>query len=404
MRRLLRLAMAIAAALWGGPVLAHDAKSQSAVLLVDDATGEVLEAENETHLWYPASLTKVMTAYLVFEALADGRLTLDQKIPVSEHAVAQPPTKLGLGRGKRVRVKLLLEAMIVRSSNDAAVVLAEAVSGSEAAFAQAMTRRARSLGMTQSYFTNATGLPDEAQVTTARDMVILARALIASFPEQYAFFGKKGFWLNKRSRPTTNGWLRGYAGADGIKTGFTCGSGYNLLAAASRDGRRLIAVVLGGRSSGWRNVRMTKMMDAGFAGTIPAGQPAVLLGDIPRSAGGDAPHVLPGGKCTRTRTAATAVITNGRLPGWGVIFGSFVSKAKANAIISRNKQILKEAGRPGRPAIIAKPRENGQRYAALLVDLKQADAGQACSKLRDYGIYCLALAPHQLNNPDATWR
>ena len=182
MQRLRWLAIVIAAALWCGPATAHESKVHTAALLVDATSGQVLEAENANHLWYPASLTKVMTAYLVFEALADGRLALDQKVPVSKEAAAQPPTKLGLGVGKKVRVALLLETMIVRSSNDAAVVLAEAVSGSEEAFARAMTRKARSLGMTQTFFANATGLPDEAQVTTARDMVILARALLANLP------------------------------------------------------------------------------------------------------------------------------------------------------------------------------------------------------------------------------
>ena len=258
------IALALAAVLWAGSAQAAQKPPKSAVLLVEDATGAVLEAENATHLWYPASLTKVMTAYLVFEALADGRLALDQKVPVSEHAVAQPPTKLGLGLGKNVRVKLLLEVMIVRSANDAAVVLAEAVSGSEAAFAQAMTRKARALGMSQTVFTNASGLPDEGQFTTARDMVILARAVIRDFPERYAFFAKPHFILRKRVRPTTTGWLRAYPGAEGIKSGFTCGSGYNLLSAAERDGRRLIGVVLGGRNSGVRNARMTKLMDKGF--------------------------------------------------------------------------------------------------------------------------------------------
>lgn len=404
MRRLRWLAVMIVAALWWGAAAAHDSKVHTAVLLVDDATGQVLEAENATHRWYPASLTKVMTAYLVFEALADGRLTLEQKVPVSKAAAAQPPTKLGLGVGKNVRVRLLLEAMIVRSSNDAAVVLAEAVSGSEVAFARAMTRKARQLGMSQSFFANATGLPDEAQVTTARDMVILARALIANYPDRYEFFNKETFRLNKRTRMTTNGWMRAYPGAEGIKTGFTCGSGYNLLSAANRNGRRLIAVVLGGRSSGWRNIRMTKMMDAGFAETVPVAEPDALLGGMPRRAGGSAPYVLPAGKCARTRVAGPSVITGGRLPGWGVIFGSFVTKAKANDTITRNKQVLKEVTPRGRPAIILKPRENGERYTALLVGLKQVDAGQACGKLRTLGIYCLALAPKQLNNPDAIWR
>ena len=397
------IALALAAVLWAGSVQAAQNPPKSAVLLVEDATGVVLEAENATHLWYPASLTKVMTAYLVFEALADGRLALDQKVPVSEYAVAQPPTKLGLGLGKNVRVKLLLEVMIVRSANDAAVVLAEAVSGSEAAFAQAMTRKARALGMSQTVFTNASGLPDEGQFTTARDMVILARALIRNFPERYAFFAKPHFILRKRVRPTTTGWLRAYPGAEGIKSGFTCGSGYNLLSAAERDGRRLIGVVLGGRNSGVRNARMTKLMDRGF-GTPALPQAAMHLEALPATPSGPAPYILPGRKCPAAPAIGTASATDGTLPGWGLVFGSFMNKTKASAAIAENRKALREVVEHGHPAIIAKTRPGPQRYAALLVGLREGDAGQACQHLRTQGIYCLAVPPKLLNSPHALWR
>jgi D-alanyl-D-alanine carboxypeptidase len=340
-----------------------------------------------------------MTAYLVFEALADGRLDLDRTVLVSRHAAAQPPTKLGLGRGKRVSVRLLLEAMIVRSANDAAAVLAEVVSGSEAAFAAAMTRKAGALGMTQTVFRNASGLPDDQQVTTARDLLILARALIADFPDRFALFGKQQFTLGGRTHSTTNGWMRGYRGAEGIKTGFTCGSGYNLLSAAKRDGRRLIALILGAKSSGERNSRMTKLMNANFAKAPPSAEAALLLDQLPREQSRVVPTILSAGEC-----ASSAVIGGGRLPGWGVVFGAFVSKAKANQTIKRNRKILKNVARRGRPAIIPKARKGLQRYSALLVGLKQAEAGQACQRLRSQGIYCLALRPQQLNNKKAMWR
>jgi D-alanyl-D-alanine carboxypeptidase len=399
MRKQRWLAIVIAGTLWAGPAAAHKAEVHSAVLVVDEATGAVLEAENATHLWYPASLAKVMTAYLVFDALANGRLDLDEKVLVSEHAAAQPPTKLGLGRGKKVSVRLLLEAMIVRSANDAAVALAEAVSGSEAAFAAAMTHKARALGMTQSMFKNASGLPDNEQVTTARDMLILTRALIAKFPDRFGLFGEQQFTLGKHTRSTTNGWLKGYSGAEGIKTGFTCSSGYNLLSSAKRDGRRLIALVLGEKSAGRRNSRMTKLMNAGFAKLPPSTEAALLLDELPREQSGTVPYVLPAGKCT-----SAPVIASGHLPGWGVVFGSFVSKAKANETIKRNRKVLKSVARRGRPAIIPKARLGPQHYTALLVGLKQADAGQACQRLRTLGIYCQALPPKQLNNRKAVWR
>jgi D-alanyl-D-alanine carboxypeptidase len=367
--------------------------------VVDETTGAVLEAENATHLWYPASLAKVMTAYLVFEAIADGRLDLDEEVPVSEHAAAQPPSKLGLGRGKKVSVRHLLDAMIVRSANDAAVVLAEAVSGSETAFAAAMTRKARALGMTQSVFRNASGLPDNKQVTTARDMLILARALIAIFPDRFGLFGKQQFMLGERTHSTVNGWLQGYSGAEGIKTGFTCGSGYNLLSSAKRDGRRLIALILGAKSAGERNNRMTKLMNAGFAKVQTSTEAAPVLDELPTEQSRTVPYVLPAGKC-----ASTPVIGGGHLPGWGVVFGSFVSEARANETIKRNRKVLKSVARQGQPAIIPKARESVQRYSALLVGLKQAEAGQACQRLRTMGVYCLALPPKRLNNQKAIWR
>jgi D-alanyl-D-alanine carboxypeptidase len=393
------LVIVIAAALWAGPAAAHKTKVHSAVLVVDETTGAVLEAENATHLWYPASLAKVMTAYLVFEAIADGRLDLDEEVPVSEHAAAQPPSKLGLGRGKKVSVRHLLDAMIVRSANDAAVVLAEAVSGSETAFAAAMTRKARALGMTQSVFRNASGLPDNKQVTTARDMLILARALIAIFPDRFGLFGKQQFMLGERTHSTVNGWLQGYSGAEGIKTGFTCGSGYNLLSSAKRDGRRLIALILGAKSAGERNNRMTKLMNAGFAKVQTSTEAAPVLDELPTEQSRTVPYVLPAGKC-----ASTPVIGGGHLPGWGVVFGSFVSEARANETIKRNRKVLKSVARQGQPAIIPKARESVQRYSALLVGLKQAEAGQACQRLRTMGVYCLALPPKRLNNQKAIWR
>jgi D-alanyl-D-alanine carboxypeptidase len=399
MQRQQWIAIVIAGTLWGGPAGAHKAKDHSAVLVVEAATGAVLAAENATHPWYPASLTKVMTAYLVFEALAKGRFDLDEKVLVSERAAAQPPTKLGLGRGKMVSIDLLLEAMIVRSANDAAVVLAEAVSGSEAAFAAAMTRKARELGMTRTVFRNASGLPDIQQVTTARDMLILARALIANFPDHFGLFGKQQFTLGRRTYSTINGWMKGYSGGEGIKTGFTCGSGYNLLSSAKRDGRRLIGLILGAKSSGGRNSRMTKLMNAGFAKTPPSAADALLLDGLPSEQSRVAPTVLPGDKCI-----STAVIGGGRLPGWGVVFGSFASKAKAQETIKRNRTALKSLARRGRPAIIPKTRKGLQRYSALLVGLKQADAGQACQQLRKLGSYCLALRPERLNNQNAIWR
>jgi len=339
---------------------------------------------------------------MVFQAIAEGRLRLDQKVPVSARAVAQPPTKIGLARGSEVRVKLLLEALIVRSANDAAVTLAEAASGSEADFVTAMTRQAQKLGMNQTVFANASGLPDPVQVTTARDLVILARALIADFPELYGLFSKRYVVFGKGSRPTYNGWLGAYEGAEGIKTGFTCGSGYNLLGAATRDGRRLIAVVLGATSSGARNAQMTKLMDQAFA-SDPAKAP-VTIADLSKRVSGTAPYVLALGRCPVAQSAGTAGMAEGELPGWGLIFGSFVSKDEATARIRSNQAALEAVISQGKPAVIARTSLATHRYSALLVGLEQDDAGSACRHLQALGIYCLAVPPKLLNNPQALWR
>ncbi|MEQ8357034.1 MAG: D-alanyl-D-alanine carboxypeptidase family protein [Kiloniellaceae bacterium] len=399
-----------AAALWlsiAAPGLcpvaaAQPARPQPAYLVVDAESGTVLAQQNATRHWYPASVTKVMTAYMAFQALAEGRLTLGQRIPVSARAAAQPPTRLGLRRGSQATVKLLLEALIVRSANDAAVALAEAVSGSEADFVTAMTRQAQTLGMNQSVFSNASGLPDQAQVTTARDLVILARALVKDFPQYYAYFRKEYVAFGQDSRPTYNGWLGAYPGAEGFKTGFTCGSGYNLLAAAARDGRRLIAVVLGAANSGARNALMSKLMDEGFA--APPAESSLTIADLPRRVTGAAPYVLALGRCPVQQSPNTETMAAGELPGWGLVFGSFVSKAEASARIEENQTALEEVISQGKPTIVARTSLATHRYSALLVDLDREGAGSACRHLQSLGVYCLAVPPKLLNNPQAMWR
>ncbi|WP_193369280.1 D-alanyl-D-alanine carboxypeptidase family protein [Pelagibius marinus] len=393
-----------AAALWMSTTAADAQPPEPAYLLVDAESGTVLEAENATHPWYPASLTKVMTAYMVFLAIEKGWLTLDEKVTVSAKAATQPPTKLGLRTGQEVRVALLLEAMIVRSANDAAVTLAEAVSGSEEHFAISMTRQARKLGMSQSFFRNASGLPHAGQVTTARDLAILARALIRDYPAHFHLFSKSHVSISGLGGGSTNGWMRAYPGAEGIKTGFTCGSGYNLLAAATRNGRRLIAIVLGGRTGGERNAMATQLMDSGFAMSAEQASGAFRLSALRGQARSDVPYVLADGRCPVAPSPGSEVLAQGTLPGWGLVFGSFTDREVARATIEGNQAALKEVISQGRPAIIAKRRDVPPSYSALLVGLQEADAGQACRHLQELGVYCLAIPPKLLNNPHTLWR
>jgi D-alanyl-D-alanine carboxypeptidase len=378
---------------------------EGALLLIDADSGAVLQAENATHPWYPASLTKVMTAYLVFEALEDGRLKLDDKVPVSKYAALQQPVKLGLGIGKQVRVKSLLEAMLVMSANDAAVVLAEAIAGSEAVFAEMMTRKARQLGMTGTIFRNASGLPDPDQVTSARDLAILARAVITNFPDHYGYFSRDHFSVSREVHPSVNGWVRAYPGAEGLKTGFTCGSGYNLIGAATREGRRLIGVVLGATSSGARNARMSQLMDGGFASLSDVELHAVKVGALPWEPVGSAPFVLSGKRCKVDATPVKYTAEDdGTLPGWGMIFGAFLSRSEAGSVLEQNVEAVKGLVGDARPVILPKIKGTPLRYTALLVGLDQRGAGQACQQLRERGVFCQAMPPGALNNPQALWR
>jgi D-alanyl-D-alanine carboxypeptidase len=404
MRGLRRCALLVALALGLSPAAAKDPRPEPAYLVVDAASGAVLAEQNATQPRYPASVTKAMTAYMVFGALAEGRLALDRQVPVSARAAGQPPTKLGLRAGSKATVKLLLEALIVRSANDAAVALAEAVSGSEAQFATAMTRKAQLLGMNQTVFANASGLPDPAQVTTARDLAILARALVDDFPDRFSLFSKRFVAFGQGSQPTLNGWLGSYPGAEGIKTGFTCGSGYNLLSAATRDGRRLIGVVLGAMTGGERNTLMRKLMDQGFATSEAALSASLRLSALPARIAGTVPYVLANGSCAVAPSPGTAIMAEGELPGWGLVFGSFVSKAEASARIEENRAALKDVVLQGKPTVIARTSIATHRYSALLVGLEQDDAGSACRHLQAMGVYCLAVPPKLLNNPQAMWR
>ncbi|HEX6610766.1 MAG TPA: D-alanyl-D-alanine carboxypeptidase family protein [Hyphomicrobiaceae bacterium] len=233
-------------------------------LLFDAGNGKVLYAEDQDDQWHPASLTKIMTAYLTFEALKSGRITLEQKITVSENAHVLPPSKVGLPVGAEMKVDLAIRALIVKSANDVAVMLAEAIGGSEEAFVKQMNDTALRLGMTRTRFVNPHGLPAPEQVTTARDLAKLSRAVLADFPEQASLWALADIQIGRRRLRTHNGLLKTYDGADGLKTGFICDSGYNVVASASRDGRKLVAVVLGESSGRDRNVRAASLLQHGF--------------------------------------------------------------------------------------------------------------------------------------------
>lgn len=235
-----------------------------AAIVVDANSGEVLYASRADSPRYPASITKVMTLYLAFEALEQGKLKTTDRITVSPRAAAQAPTKLGLRPGESIAVDDAIRVIAVRSANDIAVAMAEHLGGTESRFAAMMTLRAQELGMSQTRFVNANGLPDSRQISSARDIALLSRAVLRDYPQYYSYFSTREFDYHGRHMRNTNGLLHSMPGVDGIKTGFTNASGFNLAASAVRDGRRLIAVVLGGSSTASRNNHVQELLNAGF--------------------------------------------------------------------------------------------------------------------------------------------
>ncbi len=236
-----------------------------AAMVMDVRTGEVLHARNADTRLHPASLTKMMTLYIVFEAVERGEIGLDTMVTISPKAAAEPPSKLGLKPGQRIKLRFLIRAAAVKSANDAATALAEAISGSEAAFARRMNRTAKALGMSRSTFKNAHGLTETGHLSTARDMTILGRHLFYDHPEYYNLFSRRSTSAGMRDVANTNRkFLDGYAGADGIKTGYTRAAGFNLVASAERGSERIITTVFGGRSSAQRNATVAELMDMGF--------------------------------------------------------------------------------------------------------------------------------------------
>jgi D-alanyl-D-alanine carboxypeptidase len=263
--RSLLLGLAATAALtFAGTVAGTTHARAEAELLIEASTGKVLHAENATYPWYPASVTKLMTAYTTLRAIKEGRVAFDTLLTVSRNAAAQQPTKMGFKVGTRLTIDNALKMLMVKSANDMAVTIAEGVGGSIEGFADMMNANARRLGMTQSNFVNPNGLPAENHFTSARDIGILARALIQEFPEDDFYWHISSIRYGNRVMHNYNPLIDRYPGADGMKTGFICASGYNIVASATRNGRRLIAIVFGAYSGGDRAQKAAQLLESGF--------------------------------------------------------------------------------------------------------------------------------------------
>jgi len=376
-------------------------------MVIDAETGEIIRTVDGDARRHPASLTKMMTLYLTFQALEAGLLELDRYVSVSEAAARQPPSKLGLRAGRRIRVEDAILGVVTESANDAAVVLAEAMGGTESNFAAMMTRQARSLGMSHTSFQNASGLPDPDQVTSARDMAIMGVALINHYPRYYPYFSRDSFTYAGVYHRNHNRLMDRYDGMDGIKTGYIRASGFNLVSSVKRGDRRLIGVIFGGHSAVSRDNHMAKLLDQSFeiAEERERLQNYSSLrgeGDSDdRDTGNDV--VLPA-KVAAIFPSKNAVYAHASLPPkpsvshagggtWGVQIGAY-----SNAECSRKalaSLVSSVSGWPSEPEPLVQKISSGgvEMYRARLVSLDRRTAEAVCSYLVEHGKGCMTLEP-----------
>jgi D-alanyl-D-alanine carboxypeptidase len=343
--------------------------ARHAAIIIDADNGNVLHEVEATQSWYPASLTKLMTLYMTFDALKSGQIQLHDSMTASTHASQQPQSKLGLRRGERLSVEDAILAIITRSANDASVVLAEHLGGTEENFASNMTEKAHSLGMYNTHFMNATGLPNNWQVTTSRDMALLAWKAQRNFPEYYHYFGAHGFNFKGTELRGINKFTANYPGAEGMKTGFTCGSGFNLIGAAHQNGKHLIGVVMGGMTSKERYQLMMQKMDFSFA-NLASADPTRNINTMPTGSAGSPPYQLDCGNGARTHSIPASHSVSYAAPK-----RKHISRAKTNP-----RHIIAVRSKTNTPAKVSVTPKNKNRILAQTI--KQAKAGvEPVSKL-----------------------
>lgn len=414
--------------------------SREAYLIVDAVSGRELASDRPDELRHPASLTKLMTIYLTFSALDSGRLSLGDGLQVSANALNAPPTKMGMTPGGTVNVRDATMALVTRSANDAAVLLAESLAGSEEAFARLMTQKARQLGMSSTVFRNASGLPNSEQVTTARDLAKLANALLRDYPHYYAIFSVQSYTYRGRTLENHNRMLGSYEGADGLKTGYTNASGFNLVMSAMRDNRRLIGVVMGGTSAAQRDRTMAALMDRGFslaqamqlspwtsvrkpgsarytaaqfdpgssfaeAYRPPAAPPQQVspkyAGFVPPAPAAPASATaFAAAPAATTPAPAPAMPDTPALGSWVIQVGSFNEPKAAQAALERASAALPDA-RSASAIVDEVQMANRTFHRARLINLSQEQATEGCKRLEKRKIYCSALQVTAWNTPGA---
>ena len=378
--------------------------AKDSYLIVDAASGRELASDQPDELRHPASLTKLMTVYLTFAALDSGRLSLGDSMTVSMNALNAPPTKMGMQPGGTVMVRDAVMGLVTRSANDAAVLLAEGLAGDEDSFARLMTQKARQLGMSSTVFRNASGLPNPEQVTTARDMARLANALLRDFPHYYPVFSVLSY--NYRGRPLENHnrMLASYAGADGLKTGYTNASGFNLVMSAVRDNRRLIGVVMGGNTAFQRDRLMAELMDQSFATAQAMAISPWTSPRTPPSARYTAANFVPGisqidgrGLAGFANPASRALVPAPAAPtsiagSWVIQVGSFSDSRAAQAALERATGALPDTIRSHGAVTVDEVQISDRTlHRARLINLSQQEAVDGCKRLSLQKIHCSAL-------------
>lgn len=356
-------------------------------IIVEARSGTVISSVNADELRRPASLTKMMTLYMLFEALRDRRVSLGELVPVSSHAASMQPTKLGLVPGARITVEEAVLGLVTKSANDAAAALAELMGGSEERFAQMMTLRARALGMNRTVFGNASGLPDSDQWSTARDMAILARRLVYDFPGYYGYFSTPSFTFRRRVMYNHDRMLKTYAGADGLKTGYTNESGYNLVTSAVRGGVRLVGVVMGAKSGGERDIHMASLLDNGFEQMDePSTRHERVARPLP-SVFSVAKAAVPTGAFAPRPARTAAAPASGR---FSVQVGSFSSKQAAHKAANNARRLIKDGDVHVEPV----PGGRGKTlWRAQLSGLSASEAPSACGTLAKRKMACIVIRP-----------
>jgi D-alanyl-D-alanine carboxypeptidase len=352
-------------------------------LLFDARTGEVLSQDRAGEPWYPASLTKLMTAYVIFKKIKDGQLRLDQQIPISALAQSQPASKLGIPAGKFVTVDFALQAMLVYSANDMAYVLAEAGGGTIDGFARDMNVIAKDVGLAATHFVNPNGLFDPRQITSARDIGIIAALLVNQFPEHAHYFNQEFVVVGKRKLSNHNSLIRIMPEAVGMKTGFICSSGYNLVGSAVKNGRQLISVVLGARNGGQRAAQSKSLLESGFVRPPDASRGKVAE-IVDQSYGAIVPADMGAAVCKGR--PPTSLVSARDMSGWAISFGTYDTLVKADMALRGRMIAPAGINAGGSHGVVKMP--GGAGYAALLWNLNQPQSLTMCNQYRMDGATC----------------